>query len=82
MDMELGVFTLVNYGEITLKLSEIMINKNIKRTKLSKLTGVKYAVINRYYKAENIVRVDLDVLAKICYVLECKIEDILEYVKD
>ncbi|MDP4109933.1 MAG: helix-turn-helix transcriptional regulator, partial [Bacillota bacterium] len=51
------------------------------RNKLRTLTGVKYEVIDRYYKAKNIEMVDLDFLAKVCCVLNCKIEDLLEYVK-
>nr|WP_243144473.1 helix-turn-helix transcriptional regulator [Flavonifractor plautii] len=43
------------------------------------LTGVKYEVIDRYYKGEDIYMADLNFLAKVCYSLECKIEDLLEY---
>ena len=44
-----------------------MKKKNISRNKLSVLTGATYNVINRYYNSD-INRVDLDVLARICYV--------------
>jgi putative transcriptional regulator len=40
---------------------------------------VKYAVIDRYYKGDKVAMADLDFLAKVCYTLDCKIEDILEY---
>ena len=33
----------------------------------------------RYYKGEDIYMADLNFLAKVCYSLECKIEDLLEY---
>ena len=45
----------------------------------STLTGVKYEVVDRYYKAQSVEMADLDFLAKVCYVLDCKIEDLLEY---
>jgi len=33
------------------------------------------------YKAKNMEMVDLDSLAKVCYVLDCDITDLLEYQK-
>lgn len=68
----------VEYGIIRVKLREELSRKKISINKLSKLTGIKYDVIKRYFVG-NIYRIDLDVLAKICYVLECDIENLLEY---
>ncbi len=78
--MNTGIYELKNYGEIKLNIQDVMKKKNITRNKLAKLTGCTYNVIERYYTSE-IARVDLDVLARICYVLECKVTDVLEYVK-
>ena len=82
MDSVNGIIDIKKYGRIKVRLSDIMDKKGITRNKLSTLTGVKYDVVQRYYKAENIERVDLDFLAKVCCVLKCEIKDILEYVKD
>ena len=79
MDEINSLINIKRYGKITLKLSAIMDAKGITRNKLRSLTGVKYEVIDRYYKAQNIERVDLDFLAKACFVLNCKVEDLLEY---
>lgn len=68
------------YGKVHVKLSEILDKRNITRNKLRTLTGIKYEVIDRYYKAENIELVDLDFIAKVCFVLNVKVEDILEYI--
>ncbi|MCI9087848.1 MAG: helix-turn-helix transcriptional regulator [Clostridia bacterium] len=57
-----------------------MKRKNIARNKLSVLTGATDNVINRYYN-NTITRLDLDVLARICFVLDCNISDIIEYKK-
>lgn len=67
------------YGRVKVKLADVLQRHNITRNRLRTLTGVKYEVIDRYYKGENIAMADLDFLAKVCYVLDCKIEDLLEY---
>lgn len=67
------------YGTIKIKLAEFLKVRGITRNRLRTLTGVKYDVIDRYYKGERVERVDLDVLAKLCYVLDCEISDLLEY---
>lgn len=82
MDKVTSIMDIKKYGKIKIKLSEIMDKRGITRNKLSTLTGVKYDVVQRYYKAENIERADLDFLAKVCYVLNCEIKDLMEYVKE
>lgn len=67
------------YGSIQIKLAEVMESRGITRNRLKTLTGVKYEVIDWYYRANRVERVDLDFFAKVCYVLNCKIEDLLEY---
>ena len=78
--MENGIFNLINYGKVEFNIRKIMKEKNITRNKLSVLTGATYNVINRYYN-NDITRLDLDVLARMCYVLDCQISDIIEYKK-
>ena len=67
------------YGRVRVKLAELLDSRGITRNRLRTLTGVKYEVIDRYYKAQNIEMVDLDFLAKVCFALNCKIDDLLEY---
>ena len=55
--------------------------RGITRNHLQTLTGIKYGVIDRYYKAKKVERVDLDFIAKVCFVLDCQVEDLLEYEK-
>ena len=66
------------YGSVRVKLAEILDSRGITRNRLKTLTGVKYEVIDRYYQ-NHVERVDLDFIAKVCYVLNCKIDDLLEY---
>ena len=81
MDEYNGIVMVKDYGKVIVKLSEILDRKNITRNKLRTLTGIKYEVIDRYYKAKNIEMVDLDFIAKVCYVLGCEISELLEYRK-
>ena len=70
------------YGRVRVKLAELLESKGVTRNRLRTLTGVKYEVIDRYYKAQNIEMVDLDFLAKVCFALNCRIDDLLEYLPD
>jgi len=52
------------------------------QSELSEKTGInRKATIHEMYH-ELIERVNLDHLSRICKVLDCKVEDILEYVPD
>ena len=66
------------YGSVKVKLAELLNSHGITRNRLRTLTGVKYEVIDRYYQ-DHVERVDLDFIAKVCYVLNCKVDDLLEY---
>ena len=75
---ERTVLTIQEYGEVKIKLKEIMEKRGLKRGALSRLTGVCFEVIDKWAKGK-VERMDLDVLARICFVLNCRITDILEY---
>lgn len=81
MDHPKGIiqYETVDYGSIKVKLADVIERQNITRNRLKNLTGVKYDVVDRYYKGCNVIMADLDFLAKVCYVLDCRIEDLLEY---
>ena len=67
------------YGCVKVKLAEALERRGITRNHLRRLTGIKYEVIDRYYKADHIEMVDLDFLAKVCYVLGCGLQELMEY---
>ena len=75
-----GIVELKDYGKVEIKLKTIMDKKNISIYQLSQLASLKHSTVKNYYNNMPITRVDLDVISKMCYVLDCKIEDILEYV--
>ena len=66
--MDNSVYTLKDYGKVNIRLKELMIEKNVSRNKLATLVAVNYDLINRYYN-NKVIRVDLDIIARICYVL-------------
>lgn len=74
-----GITELKDYGKVDITLKYIMDKKNISVYKMSKLTELKHSTIKSYYNNAPLTRVDLDVVAKMCYVLDCKVSDILEY---
>lgn len=74
-----GIVELKDYGNVEIKLKTIMDKKNISVYQLSQLANLKHSTVKNYYNNCPITRVDLDVISKLCYVLDCKIEDILEY---
>ena len=77
--MDNSIYDLKDYGKVIITLKDIMDSKGMTRNKLSNLTGLVYNTINRYYQSAPITSVDLDVIAKICYVLDCEVSDILKY---
>ena len=66
------------YGNVKIKLKDIMDAKGITRTRLSKATGTRFEVVDKWYRGE-VERIDTDILARFCFVLDCKVEDIVEY---
>ncbi len=67
------------YGTIKIKLGELIKEKGISKNKLSHRAEMQRTQINNYCN-NRITRLDVDVLARICSVLDCEIEDLLEFV--
>lgn len=67
------------YGTIKIKLDELIKKAGISKNKLSHRAEMQRSQINHYCN-NDITRLDTDVLARICTVLECEIGDLLEFV--
>lgn len=48
--------------------------------KLCGLIATNYDFVNRYYN-NKVTRIDLDIVARICYVLDCEVSDLIKYEK-
>ena len=68
-----------NYGTIRIKLDELIQKAGISKNKLSHGAVMQRSQINHYFNNE-ISRLDIDVLAGFCTVLDCRIEDLLEFI--
>ena len=68
-----------DYGHIALYLREIMEERGITRNQLAKRIDARFEVVNKWYQGE-LEKMDLDILARICYALDCTTEDLLEYI--
>lgn len=61
------------------KLWKLLIDKNMNKTELRMASGITTTALAKLGRDEN---VNTEVLVKICKVLDCKIEDIMEMVHD
>lgn len=71
----------MGHGKIVIHLGELIQNSGMSKNKFSQYSQMEHTQLNNYCK-NKVARVDLDVLARICSVLNCSIADLLEYVPD
>lgn len=76
---EKAVLVRADYGHVELKLKEVMDERGISRNQLAKLIDARFEVVGKWYKGE-VEKMDLDILARICYALDCTTEDLIQYV--
>ena len=75
-----SIFEIKDYGKISFHIKEIMDKKNLTRSALARLADVRFEVADKWYNG-NIERMDVDVLTRICFVLDCDISDLMSYSK-
>lgn len=73
-----SVLNLNSYGNITIHLKERMEERGIIRYRLAKLADTRFEVVEKWCSG-TVERIDSDVLARFCYILDCKISDIIQY---
>ena len=69
----------LNYGCVRIKLDEIIEKQGISKNKLAHRAEMQRTQINQYCN-NTVSRLDTAVLARICTALDCRIEDLREFV--
>ena len=76
-----SIFVPQNYGKILFSFGKVMNEKQINRNQLANRAGIRFEVADRFYNG-NIERLDIDVLARVCFVLDCDIADVIAFDKN
>ena len=67
----------VDYGHVRIKLADLMKEQNVSISKLAFRSEMQRTQLKSYMR-QDIARVDLAVLSRLCHALQCDITDILE----
>ena len=76
MDELRSIININSYGRISVNLKAVIEDRGITRYKLAKLADTRFEVVEKWCSGY-VERIDADVLARFCYVLDCDITDIL-----
>lgn len=68
-----------DYGEIRIHLKEILEERDISLNQLSFRAEMQRTQL-RNYRDNKIQRLDIDILKRLCYVLECDLHYLIEYI--
>lgn len=68
-------------GKIIIHLEELLKERGLSKNKFSQRAEMQRTQLNKYLNNE-VALLSVDVLARMCAVLDCEISDILEYRKD
>lgn len=78
--METSILYTREYGSIHLQLRELMDQRGINRNQMARRIGARFEVVDKWYRGE-VEKLDMDILARMCFVLDCQVGDLLEYRK-
>ena len=73
-----SVTNIRTYGRISINLKDLIEEKGITRYRLAKLADTRFEVVEKWCSG-TVERIDSDVLARFCDVLDCEITDIIKY---
>lgn len=77
--MKNEIYTISQYGKIIIDIRTIMDDRGISRNALARAINTRFEVVDKWYKG-SVEKIDADVLARICFVLECTPGDIIRYI--
>lgn len=70
---------MLHCGTVRVKLAELMKERGISMNQLSFRAEMQRTQL-RNYRDNKIQRLDIDILQRLCYVLECDLHDLIEYI--
>ena len=79
--MKKEIYTINNYGTIKINLKSLMDERGMTRNALAKAINTRFEVIDKWYHG-HVEKIDTDVLARICYVLDCTPGEIIQYLSE
>ena len=62
------------------RLAVVLAERRMRMTDLVELTGISFNTIRRYYYGDDIKKLDLDIVNRICQALNCTISDLFIFV--
>ena len=68
-----------DFGTIRIKLEEVIQQSSLSKNKVAQLSQTQRGQLNHYCKGD-IQRIDLAILSRLCYALDCRVEAVLEYI--
>ena len=77
--MKNEIYTISQYGKIIIDIRTIMDDRGISRNALARAINARFEVVDKSYNG-SVEKIDADVLARICFVLECTPGDIIRYI--
>lgn len=79
--MDNTLYTLKEYGHIEINIKKYMDEKGITRNALARAINTRFEVVNKWYHG-HVEKIDADILARICFILDCSPGDLIIYVTD
>ena len=73
------MYIIPQYGHIGIHLKEIMEKQNLTRNAVARAIDTRFEVVNKWYNG-SVEKIDADILARLCYVLDCDAGDLIKYI--
>ncbi len=70
--------TMERFGKVDVHLKELLEKSGLSKNKFCQRAEMQRTQLNHYYN-NTVTRLDTDVLARICTVLDCSIGELLQY---
>lgn len=80
MKNDKSLITYIDYGCIKCNVSELIKQSNLTKTQIARRTGIHHQTIQMYMD-NTAIRYDEEILAKLCYVFDCNLNELITYIK-